>query len=93
MNLPVNYRNTHYRIRKLVREEYIIQQNGVCWHCGHNLIGEPSEEVKSKTINWRLFPPNFTKYPIHLHHSHDTGMTIGAIHSLCNAVLWQYYGE
>ena len=40
-----------------------------------------------------LFPPNFFKWPVHLHHSHDTGMTIGAVHARCNAVLWQYHGE
>jgi hypothetical protein len=40
-----------------------------------------------------LFPKNFLKWPVHLHHSHDTGMTIGAVHSYCNAVLWQYHNE
>jgi hypothetical protein len=30
---------------------------------------------------------------VHLHHSHETGMTIGAVHARCNAVLWQYHGE
>lgn len=32
-------------------------------------------------------------YPVHLHHDHKTGLTIGAVHAKCNAVLWQYYGE
>jgi len=44
-------------------------------------------------IKKSLFPRGFFGYPIHLHHSHDTGMTIGAVHAHCNAVLWQYEGE
>jgi hypothetical protein len=28
-----------------------------------------------------------------LHHCHQTGLTIGAVHAKCNAVLWQYHGE
>jgi hypothetical protein len=49
--------------------------------------------VMSKKINVDLFPPNFFKWPVHLHHDHRTGMTIGAVHCRCNAVLWQYHGE
>ncbi|AGI61771.1 hypothetical protein VCO139_0016 [Vibrio phage VCO139] len=41
----------------------------------------------------KLFPKNMFQYPIHLHHDHNTGMTIGAVHARCNAVLWEYYGE
>jgi hypothetical protein len=46
-----------------------------------------------KKINARLFPPNFFNWPVHLHHCHVTGLTIGAIHCHCNAVLWQYHGQ
>ena len=46
-----------------------------------------------KWIDEELVPENFFKYPVHLHHSHYTGMTIGAVHANCNAVLWQYHGE
>lgn len=72
---------------------YIILQDNICCHCGNDLSDNPVDKVVNAKINWNLFPPNFTKHPIHLHHSHDTGMTIGAVHALCNAYLWQYCGE
>lgn len=56
-------------------------------------MGPPPEKITSKPINWKLFPKEFLKNPIHLHHSHDTDMTLGAVHAYCNAVLWQYHGE
>ena len=93
MELPVDYTKLDYRERRRVREEYIRIQNGLCYHCGKPLSGKPDSRVLSKSINRELFPENFFKWPVHLHHSHETGMTIGAIHSRCNAVLWQYYGE
>jgi hypothetical protein len=56
---------------------------------------EPTKEMQQKSINFSLFPGGigFLKYPIHLHHDHNTGMTIGAVHARCNAILWQYHGE
>lgn len=93
MNLPVNYNELHYKKRRLVREEYIKRQDGLCYHCYRPLTGKANIEVLTMNINEELFPPNFFKYPVHLHHDHNTGMTIGAVHAYCNAVLWQYYGE
>lgn len=83
----------HYTERRKVREEYIKIQDGNCCHCNEKLSGKPSEEITSKSVNKSLFPENFFKWPVHLHHCHDTGMTIGAVHNYCNAVLWQYHGE
>lgn len=93
MILPVNYANTPPHQRKLVREEYIKQQGGVCYYCKSSLMKAPPEGIRNKKIDWKLFPPNFLKHPHHLHHSHDTGMTLGTVHAYCNAVLWQYHGE
>ena len=93
MKLPVNYDKLHWTDRRKVREEYVKQQKGLCKHCGNPLLGAPSQEVVSTRVNKRLFPVNFFKYPVHLHHCHNTGMTIGAVHNKCNAVLWQYHGE
>lgn len=93
MKLPVNYNETHFTKRKFVREEYVRLQNGLCCHCNEPLDGKPSKEIRNKKINKNLFPRNFFKWPIHLHHDHNNGMTIGAVHCLCNAVLWQYHGE
>ena len=93
MLLPVNYAKTHHTKRRLVREEYVRLQAGKCYHCGALLSGQPTEEILSKPLFMRAFPPNFLAHPVHLHHSHDTGLTLGAVHSYCNGVLWQYHGE
>jgi len=93
MELPVNYEELHFTERRTVREEYIKIQEGKCSHCGEALDGKPAKEVASKTVNKKLFPKSFFKWPVHLHHCHNTGMTIGAVHNHCNAVLWQYHGE
>lgn len=93
INIPSNYNELSQNERRLVREEYIKIQNGLCAHCGNNLKANASEEIMNKKINKKLFPKNFFNWPVHLHHNHKTGMTIGAVHCHCNAVLWQYYGE
>jgi len=93
MELPVNYNNINPKDKKLVREEYIKQQDGKCYHCKEPLINKPSEDALSKIIHEELYPPGFFNYPVHLHHSHDTGMTLGAVHNHCNAVLWEHHGE
>lgn len=93
MQLPVNYTKLHYTQRKVVRNEYIKRQDGKCYHCKKPLSGKPSDSEIALLVRPELFPKNFFNYPVHLHHNHDTGMTIGAVHAHCNAVLWQYYGE
>lgn len=90
MNLPQHYPSLHWTQRKAVREQYIEEQQGLCYYCKGPLSIRPTQDKK---INWNLFPPNFLKYPVHLHHYHNTGYTIGAVHAYCNAVLWQYHGE
>jgi len=92
-NLPVNYTKIHWSERKSVREQYIREQKGVCMYCGKSLKEPPPTSITDKKIKWSLFPPNFLKYPIHLQHNHDTGMTEGAVHAYCNAVMWQYEGK
>jgi hypothetical protein len=93
MNLPVNYNTLSQSERRLIREQYIEIQEGKCSHCGESLNQVAPPPITSMKINKNLFPVNFFKYPVHLHHNHETGMTIGAVHCHCNAVLWQYHGE
>lgn len=93
MKLPVNYRKTSINKRRLVREEYIKIQNNLCYYCKSSLSENPPKSILNKPIKRTLFPENFFKFPIHLHHSHETGMTIGAVHAQCNAILWQYHNE
>ena len=93
MKLPTDYTKLHSSKRKKVREQYVNEQQGLCYYCKEPLDGNPSKSVQKKTINRKLFPEHFFKHPVHLHHDHTTGMTIGAVHCQCNAVMWQYLGE
>lgn len=93
MELPTDYKALSPQQRKAVREEYVCTQNGLCSHCWQPLDGPASGSVMAMRVNRKLFPPSFFRWPVHLHHSHKTGMTIGAVHCHCNAVLWQYHGE
>jgi len=91
--LPVNYKKLHWTERKTVREQYVNKQENKCMYCGGSLSEKPPDHIRNKTINWDIFPSNFLKYPVHLQHNHKTGMTEGAVHSYCNAVMWQYDGK
>lgn len=93
MKLPVNYDATAPSKRRLVRIEYVKQQLGKCQHCGELLFFQPTQKVLDAYIKESLFPPGFFNNPVHLHHDHLTGMTIGAVHARCNAYLWQHLGE
>jgi len=88
--LPVNYTKLHWTERKKVREQYAEEQDYKCFYCNESLLSNPPKRITSKRITWSLFPPNFLGYPIHLQHNHQTGMTEGAVHAYCNAVLWEY---
>jgi hypothetical protein len=91
--LPVDYTKLHWTERKEVRFQYIKEQNNICMYCGISLSEPPAKHITDKKIDWSKFPPNFLNYPIHLQHSHKTGMTEGVVHNYCNAVMWQYEGR
>lgn len=93
MKLPVRYSKLKTSKKQEVRMEYIRRQEGKCFYCQGSLWEEPPENILSKEINWSLFPKHFLRYPIHLQHNHKTDMTEGAVHSYCNAVMWQYHGR
>lgn len=92
-----NYNLLSPQERRILRNAYVEYQQGKCQHCGGRLSDSPNEyENELNKIDWGLFPggkEGFLKYPVHLHHSHKTGMTIGAVHAFCNAWLWYYRGE
>jgi len=90
---PQNYNALSQPKRKALREQYVIAQKGLCWHCQGALTKKPTGQSAKAPIDWKLFPPGFLGHPVHLHHNHVTGMTIGAVHSRCNAWLWQYKGQ
>ena len=91
--LPIHYSKSPPHVRKAVRNQYVQEQGGLCYWCKHALSEEPPERIKKYKINWKLFPPNFLKHPVHLQHDHDSDLTEGAVHALCNAVMWQYHGR
>jgi hypothetical protein len=90
LKLPVDYTELEPSEKRLVREQYVQEQKGLCFYCKGSLSVEAPKNVKDKKVNWSLFPENFLKYPIHLQHNHETGMTEGAVHNYCNAIMWQY---
>lgn len=92
-NLPVYYSRLSSNERRVVREQYIKDQDGHCFYCKHPLDKDPPKEILDKKIVWSMFPPNFLKYPVHLQHNHSSDLTEGAVHAYCNAVLWQYEGR
>lgn len=91
--LPVDYTKLQPIERRLVRLQYISEQNNMCAYCGASLSDPPPKHITDKKIDWSRFPKGFLDYPIHLQHSHKTGMTEGAVHNYCNAVMWQYEGR
>ena len=92
-NLPVDYTKLSRRERREVREQYIKEQKRSCMYCKEDLFQKPPSSVTDRKINWDLFPEGFLDHPIHLQHCHSTGLTEGAVHAYCNAVLWQYLGR
>lgn len=93
MKLPVDYNILSRPEIKLVRELYVENQGGKCFFCKSDLKDPAPSNILNKKINWKLFPENFLKYPVHLQHDHNSGMTEGAVHAYCNAVMWQYHGR
>lgn len=91
MITPQYYNKLNPQQRWALREEYIDHQDGLCMHCGNPLYGFPTEEMRKAKINMKLFPKGFFNHPIHLQHNHVNGLTEGAVHSKCNAVLWEYH--
>ena len=93
VSLPAMYAAMSPRERRAARQQYSAMQGGLCHHCKAPLSGPPAAHVARLRVKRSLFPPSFFQHPVHLHHSHETGLTIGAVHNHCNAVLWQYHGE
>ena len=93
LRLPIHYELSSKRKRRKAREQYCEDQNWNCWYCKHDLREKPPSFITEQPFDKKLFPKMFLAHPIHLQHSHETGMTEGAVHARCNAVLWQYEGR
>lgn len=88
--LPVNYEKLTGAERREIRNQYVREQKNYCPFCKQELSRKP---VTNYSLDLGLFPKGFLDNPIHLHHDHNTGLTLGAYHAYCNGVLWQYFGE
>ena len=93
MDLTAMYDQLEWWERRDLRNKYVKHQCNLCYYCGGSLSNQPPNNITQMKINWSLFPPNFLKHPIHLQHNHETGLTEGAVHAYCNAVMWQYEGR
>jgi hypothetical protein len=71
IKLPVDYTKLKSYQKKIIREEYVRVQNGLCAFCKNHLSGPAVEKVTSKPINKKLFPAGFFNTPAHLHHDHN----------------------
>lgn len=91
--LPQIYKQLTPEQRRHVRAAYAEKQGGKCWFCKEPLSGDPRADIMRKSLDMRRFPKDFLKWPVHLHHSHDDGLTIGTVHAKCNGVLFQYHGQ
>jgi hypothetical protein len=85
MNLPVVYSALNPSER--------IKQRNKCFYCSGDLSKPAPKLVTDRKVDWSLFPKDFLKYPLHLQHDHETGLTEGVVHNYCNAVMWQYEGK
>lgn len=94
IKIPAYYDKLTTAERYTVRKEYEKLQNGKCYFCEMPLDAPPDWHKSGRLkIDESLFPAGFNWSSEHLHHCHQTGLTIGAVHAKCNAVLWQYHGE
>ena len=90
---PQRYKSLTPAQRRELRLRYIEEQDGRCTYCNASLDGPPADFTVGLEVTPRRFPPGFFDYPIHLHHDHKTGMTKGAVHARCNAILFEHHGE
>lgn len=93
VKLPVQYDDLSVKGKRVIRERYIRDQNGECIYCGGKLHNPPPMDILNIPVNKKLFPNGFFDYPVHLQHSHMTGLTEGAVHAYCNALMWEYDGR
>lgn len=88
---PVDYTKLSSRRRRSIREKYVKYQGGKCYWCGGDLDCDPPNKIMSTPVNKAAFPNGFFRNPVHLQHCHRTGMTEGAVHARCDAIMWQYH--
>ncbi|TXH50325.1 MAG: hypothetical protein E6Q97_20650 [Desulfurellales bacterium] len=79
--------------RRQLRGDYAAAQRGICLYCNVPLTTQPPRRIVDYPVDWSLFPAVFLNHPVHLQHCHKTDMTEGAVHAVCNAVMWVLEGR
>lgn len=79
--------------RRQLRDDYVTAQRGICLYCNVPLSLQPPRRIVDYPVDWSLFPVGFLNHPVHLQHCHKTDMTEGAVHAMCNAVMWVREGR
>lgn len=93
IELPARYDDLTVDQRARVRDDYARRQRGICPLCLQPLLADPPPVIRRLKVDKMRWPPEFFKWPQHLHHNHRTGLTIGTYHARCNAVLACYFNE
>jgi hypothetical protein len=92
---PQKYDDLNSEEKRKLREQYIEWFNGRCLYCEEMLEDEPHKFVRQSAddIEWDDLhggKEGFLSNPVHLHHDHETGLTLAPLHALCNAHSWHF---
>ena len=90
---PQRYSSLTPQQRRELRERYVAAQRGICRYCNVPLTTQTPQRIVDYPVDWSLFPAVFLNHPVHLQHCHKTDMTEGAVHAMCNAVMWVLEGR
>jgi hypothetical protein len=93
---PQRYSDLNTSQRRKLRENYVVHFQGRCIYCDEPLNDKPHEFVRAKatSIWWPNLPggrKGFLSNSVHLHHDHETDLTLGPVHALCNAHSYHFY--
>lgn len=86
LELPTKYSSLSGERLAVVKEAYICLQRERCWLCGGNLYELPNHVVDNPNLIGLCSSQLAEQHPLHLHHNHDTGLTLGVAHAECNII-------
>lgn len=86
LELPTKYSSLSGERLSAVKDAYICLQRERCWLCGDNLYELPKYIVDNPNYMGLCYNQLAEQTPLHLHHNHDTGLTLGVAHAECNII-------
>jgi hypothetical protein len=84
LDLPTKYSSLSGERKSAVISAYICLQRERCWLCGDSLYELPTFIVENPKLMALSYNELAEEHPHHLHHDHDTGLTLGVTHAECN---------